>query len=123
MAGLAWVLLQASLTPACARDGLDRHARQEIAARYVQTLSEIIHRRLRNNPYRTRSGGGATLAFDLDRTGLVSATTIKTPSGSPYLDALAKAAVPPGYRFPPLPPELGLDRLHVNAPLRFGPLL
>lgn len=122
VAGLAWGLLQASLAPTLARDGLDGRTR-EVTARYMRTLSEIIHRRMRDNPYRTRSGGVATVTFDLDRSGIVSASAITRPSGSPYIDALAKAAVPPGYRFPPLPPELGLDHLNVNVPLRFEPLI
>lgn len=64
-------------------------------------------------------GGVATVAFTVDRNGVVISSSIEKTSGLPNIDSLAIAAVPVGYNFPPFPADLKVAKLNVQVPLRF----
>ncbi|MCJ2045551.1 energy transducer TonB [Methylobacterium sp. J-078] len=114
----ACILLMSAAGRLQAREGFEPRF-QGVSPDYQLTLARIIYRRMRSSGYRTLSGGVATVVFTVERSGTVSASTIKMPSGSPYIDALALAAVRVGSTFPPFPPDLKADRLTATVPLRF----
>lgn len=77
-------------------------------------------RRYRTYPPEARAGGTARVAFTVDAAGRVIDVRLAGSSGHAALDEAAVAMVRRASPFPAIPPSLGLPRLAITVPVRFG---
>jgi protein TonB len=66
-----------------------------------------------------RQQGVATLRFVITASGLIEGGSIAKTSGHTLLDQAAQETLKKVHHFPPIPPELGKDRLYIEVPLAF----
>lgn len=80
-------------------------------ARYKQYPVEARRRRIH---------GVVTVQFRVHANGMVDECSIIDSSGNRLLDAAALAMLRRAQPLPRIPPELGLDSLHINLPVEFS---
>jgi len=108
-----------TLGSAAARNGTPAEPPAFLA--YKARLSQTILARALRIHYRSQTGGLARVTFRIDAAGNVVASEIHTSSGSPYIDSLAREAVPVGAELLPIPGEFGTRAITVTVPMRFPP--
>lgn len=112
---VAPVTPQAVSTPAPAAPKADANPYYQLVLRQIAQ-----HKRYPAQAKRIRQEGLVEISFDIGADGRLLSAQVSQSSQVPSLDAAALAAVTAASPFPPIPAELGVNRLSLSLPIEFA---